>query len=1392
MDGAFKTTIMKCFMVLFIATLTVASPTTNGETENGNTQSAPRLQAEDSVSQLQALVDKDSPEVRLLTDDEIKDYFENSDKSVPRVSDLVARVKQREKRLRLLWRGTLGAAAVTGPFRTERIVHDRTSAQTDRDQASGVSDPFAGEGRDSTHSGAEAPALATQGQRPERSEDETTSSGDRSGPRTGGTSHGGKITISIDAVKNPRRSRRRRMRTGLFRPLNDQRDNVVFYPSRWTTSSRSNYARGRSRHASPAAEALALLTQKLSKLDVDIARLKEAVLLQGAVHIKTSQRMEAMLLAQGKMAVKNDLDMRKVLKRLRRCCGCLSGGGTRASNKAREVRTSDVSSRPGRRRSDSVRHNDRRGSDSGRSNDRRESESHQHHTDPSAVYTNQHHNRRGTSSSSTGRNGRDKSVDFNQQDNSRGRGSHHRHTERRGSADSSPDDSRGTSDLHQRRTNRRGSADSNQNNRRGSGSHRDHTDEEDAVESNQYPDSGIKESTTHQPTGREGGAVDSDQRGSRGKASQRATISTAVNQTGRSSGQHIGHRDEGQHATVSTAVDQTRSSGRHIGEGEEGQHERTSTSRASTTAPTTPPPGATSPPTKTSAIGTASTNPLTTTTTTLLESRIAATTSVTATVSTPATATTFQQQITTDNISPYADIRTLNSGHHVTQSSNADTGNDLSSAANKNREAGGENDISDSRDNFSLSSVNIDKLGLNDNKIVDRTVHNIENDHADKTFDNNNENAHLLNQNREAEEQNKNIIISIEDKDSEQMITPSTPSNKFGLDKTTLNDENRLATSSLANTKSEELDTTTVLWLQTMNTTTEDGAVHTNVIQAEQEAVHTNVIKTEDEQQTTFESVDRTLVSSRKMESGQGVSIIGSENGRQSDQSINDGSVEERKSLASTKASTTRTHVTDRQESAASLDPVPTMTEQHAPLEPKTVATMSAVSKTDNSEDDADVYEHTGNVIKKGASTLPLLDSASKSVDSVSGRILTTAAPSFMSSDSDTDADENSRSSNINSINIGSRNKDFFFTDNPNTNKIRGDDDDNNNLNDVAGYDNNIDSNSDDLGTTSTVIIHGNPAYPASGAPSQLRNSQSSDRLSLSSDIATVRESTATATETKQPPYGGSATLAERGFVTDTQTAKPSTGVTAASTEAEYVTDTHAAKASTSVTATTAERRYATDTHTAKASTSVTATTAEGRYATDTHTAKSTSVTATTAEGRYATDTHTAKASTSVTATTAERRYATDTHTAKLSTGESAASAVRAPAARTTMQTAALSPSAVSETSAKEGHIRNLTPDSSTVPEKLRGTTSSPTSATTVFSAAVAATSTAKGTTEIRTTAALSTTTMTLPTTTPTTTESSTTTTTSTSTTTLTVPSENTTTTEEGIRVRVWRYFVLV
>ena len=788
------------------------------------------------MSQLQALVDKDSAEVRLLTDDEIKDYFENSDKRAPRVSDLVARVKQREKRLRLLWRGTLGAAAVTGPFTTARIVHDRTSAQTDRDQASGVSDPVAGEGRDSTRSGAEAPALATQGQRPERSEDEATPSTDRSGPRAAGTSHGGKITISIDAVKNPRRSRRRRMRMGLFRPLKDQRDNVVFYPSRWTTSSQSNYARGRSRHASPAAEALALLTQKLSKLDVDIARLKEAVLLQGAVHIKTSQRMEAMLLAQGKMAVKNDMDMRKVLKRLRRCCGCLSGGGTRASNKGREVRTSDASSRPGRRRSDSVRHNDRRGNDSRRSNDRRESESHQHHTDASATYSNQHHNRRGTFSSSTGRNGRDKSVDFNQQDNIGGRGSRHRHTERRGSADSSPDDSRGTSDLHQRRTYRRGSADSNQNNRRGSGSHRDHTDEKDAVESNQYPDSGIKESTTQQPAGREGGAVDSDQRGSSGKAGQRVIISTAVDQTGRSSGQHIGHRDEGQRATVSTVVDQTRSSGRHIGEGDEGQYERTSTSRASTTAPTTPPPGATSPPTKTSSIGTASINPLTTTTTTPLKSRIAATTSVTATVSTPATATTFEQQITTDNISPYADIRTLHSGHHVTQSATADTGNDLSSVANKNREAGGESDVSDSIDNFSLSSVNTDSgLGLNDNNIVDRTVHNTENDDADKTVDNNNENA--LNRNREAEEQNKNIIISIEDKDSEQIITPSTPSNKFGLDKTTHNDENRLATNSLA--KSEELDTTTGLWLQTTNTTTEDGAVHTNVIQAEQEAVHT-------------------------------------------------------------------------------------------------------------------------------------------------------------------------------------------------------------------------------------------------------------------------------------------------------------------------------------------------------------------------------------------------------------------------------------------------------------------------------------------------------------------------------------------------------------------------
>ena len=180
MDTLFKTTAMKYFLLLVfatMATMVVTAPKTSVGTKEENSQSV-GVNTEDSASRLPQLTDTDSAEAAFLSDDEITDYVENSDKSVPRVSNLVARVKQREERRRILWRGTLGAATITGPLRIARVVDDESSAQADQGRDSEASDPSLDE------------APASQEQDVEGSEDEeapsTRSSGSKARAHHGG------------------------------------------------------------------------------------------------------------------------------------------------------------------------------------------------------------------------------------------------------------------------------------------------------------------------------------------------------------------------------------------------------------------------------------------------------------------------------------------------------------------------------------------------------------------------------------------------------------------------------------------------------------------------------------------------------------------------------------------------------------------------------------------------------------------------------------------------------------------------------------------------------------------------------------------------------------------------------------------------------------------------------------------------------------------------------------------------------------------------------------------------------------------------------------------------------------------------------------------------------
>ncbi|XP_025095079.1 bromodomain adjacent to zinc finger domain protein 2B-like [Pomacea canaliculata] len=93
-------------------------------------------------------------------------------------------------------------------------------------------------------------------------------------------------------------------------------------------SMNSNYgagARQRTRDY-PAASDISLLFSKLSQIENELLGLKETVLLQGSVHIRTSQRLEALIVNQIKLALQNSRTSTQILEKLNSCCGCTAPG----------------------------------------------------------------------------------------------------------------------------------------------------------------------------------------------------------------------------------------------------------------------------------------------------------------------------------------------------------------------------------------------------------------------------------------------------------------------------------------------------------------------------------------------------------------------------------------------------------------------------------------------------------------------------------------------------------------------------------------------------------------------------------------------------------------------------------------------------------------------------------------------------------------------------------------------------------------------------------------------------------------------------------------------------------------------------------------------------------
>ncbi|XP_076460508.1 uncharacterized protein LOC143293495 [Babylonia areolata] len=263
----------------------------------------------------------------------IKEYFDNRHNNGPQISGLMTRVKQRFRRPRVVWPRLHNISPAMAGHRRASVRHRGGDPRhRTRGISQGYPSPQTGlrRGRHQANGGKEHSASEEQGQSPQvKTGAAPGQSGSDYGP---GDDNNNNVSVRINAVKNPRaNSGTRWVRLRPYRPRVVYPNRVMFYPRRYTPT--VQHIQPRAQADPRTTEALAMLTQRLSRMEARMARLKEAVTMQGAAHITSARRLEAMLAEQAEQIADNGKDTQTILGNLQYCCGrSLRRGGAQASH----------------------------------------------------------------------------------------------------------------------------------------------------------------------------------------------------------------------------------------------------------------------------------------------------------------------------------------------------------------------------------------------------------------------------------------------------------------------------------------------------------------------------------------------------------------------------------------------------------------------------------------------------------------------------------------------------------------------------------------------------------------------------------------------------------------------------------------------------------------------------------------------------------------------------------------------------------------------------------------------------------------------------------------------------------------------------------------------------
>ncbi|KAL8606084.1 hypothetical protein ACOMHN_044420 [Nucella lapillus] len=273
----------------------------------------------------------------------IKNYFHNHAKNEPKISNMVTRVKQRNIRPRLRWQRlhrhyAIARQRMAGAQHAGRVYlmrnHPKPYTHNPR-RMSGHRNQRLAFGNQNPASAAQAhnpkrkldhrnQQLALVGTRPTPSAAQAQSSGDKAGrvldqsrPESDDAGNGKKVNVRINAKKTPRTNDRRWLR---LVPYRAQIRYPVLYQGQWISTVQNSQTRDNP--SSEIAEALAMMTQRLSKMETSLARLEEAIVLQGAAHLRSSDKTEKKLTSQAKEISKNFRYTQDILETVKQCCAC--------------------------------------------------------------------------------------------------------------------------------------------------------------------------------------------------------------------------------------------------------------------------------------------------------------------------------------------------------------------------------------------------------------------------------------------------------------------------------------------------------------------------------------------------------------------------------------------------------------------------------------------------------------------------------------------------------------------------------------------------------------------------------------------------------------------------------------------------------------------------------------------------------------------------------------------------------------------------------------------------------------------------------------------------------------------------------------------------------------